>query len=68
MFVACFLMLHGLWVEAERARCMLSNDALWDKHGLQGNKSQHGFNLGLDCVNPYVTLNHMVGLNPPFNL
>jgi hypothetical protein len=35
---------------------------------LQVNKFHHEFNLGLDWVNPYVTPNPIVGLNPPFNL
>jgi hypothetical protein len=35
---------------------------------LQRNKSHHGFNPSLDWVNPYVTHNPMVELNPPFNL
>jgi hypothetical protein len=34
---------------------------------LQGNKSHHRFNQDLDWVNPYVTLNLMVGLNSSFN-
>jgi hypothetical protein len=34
---------------------------------LQGIKSHHGFNPGMDWVNPYLTPNLMVGLNPSTN-
>jgi hypothetical protein len=34
---------------------------------LQVIKSYHKFNSNLDYVNPYLTYNHMVRLNPSFN-
>jgi hypothetical protein len=34
---------------------------------LHGMKSHQGFNPGMDWVNPYLTPNPMVGLNPSTN-
>jgi hypothetical protein len=34
---------------------------------LHGMKPHHGFNSVMDWVNPYLTLNPMVGLNPSTN-
>jgi hypothetical protein len=34
---------------------------------LQGMKPHHGFNLGLDWMNPYLASNPTVGLNPSFS-